>query len=309
MLVEIYYEVDEFNRRFLEKIAAYAAGINWFTHRKMGCMTMSEVMTILIFYHYSHYKHFKAYYTAYVSKDLKKDFPNLVGYDRFVYYIPLALLPLLVFHLYRCSLSLRTGIYYIDSTRLEACHPKRAHQHKVFKGFADWGKTSVGWFYGMKVHLVINHLGQIVHTCFSLASTADNNPGVLFRLLNDLSGWVFGDKGYLMNAQKLRFVEHEGERHFCAKGRKNAKKSKQQPTPLMAQMYAQKRPIVETAIGIQKQVMDLEHTRHRSVWNAYVHCLAALCAYSFYERKPMAQLNNLSRFSLEPPKPYLLMAA
>ena len=148
MLDEIYYEVDEFNKLHLEKIAVYASQLTWLRGRKVGCMSMSEIMTILIFYHYSHYKNFKNYYTEYVSKSLKRDFPTLVGYDRFVYYIPTALLPMLVFHLYRCRLSLRTGIYYIDSTRLEACHPKRAHQHKVFKGI------SIGFFQPFIVNIV-----------------------------------------------------------------------------------------------------------------------------------------------------------
>lgn len=308
MLDEIYYEVDEFNKKYLEKIADYASQVQWLKNRKIGCMSMSEIMTILIFYHYSHYKNFKTYYTDYVSTSHKRDFPTLVGYDRFVYYIPLALLPMLVFHLYRCSLSLRTGIYYIDSTRLEACHPKRAHQNKVFKGFADWGKTSVGWFYGIKIHLVINHLGEIVHTCFSKASTPDNQPKIIFNLLNDISGWVFGDKGYLMNEEKLHFAQHDDKIVFYAKDRKNTSKAKAKKPPLMAKLYARKRPIIETVIGIQKTVLDLEHTRHRSITNAYVHCLAAMCAYSFYQRKPIADI-KMSRFLIEPPKNAFAQAA
>ena len=102
MLTEIYYEVDEFNKQHLEKIAVYAATIDWYSKRQLGCMTMSEIMTILIYYHYSHYKNFKSYYEEYVSKDLKRDFPDLVGYDRFVRHIPLAFLPMFCFHLHRC---------------------------------------------------------------------------------------------------------------------------------------------------------------------------------------------------------------
>ena len=51
MLAEIYYEVDEFNQLYLEKIAEYASNIKWYPKRKIGCMSMSEIMTILIFYH------------------------------------------------------------------------------------------------------------------------------------------------------------------------------------------------------------------------------------------------------------------
>jgi hypothetical protein len=183
-------------------------------------------------------------------------------------------------------LSLRTGIYFIDSTKIEACHPKRVHQHKVFKGLADWGKTSTGWFYGIKIHLVINNLGQVVQTCFTTGSSSDTNITTIFYLLKDLSGWVFGDKGYLMNEAKLAFVEYDNKVDFFAKPRTNSKKKSAKEVPYEAQKMAKKRPLIETVIGIQKMVMDLEHTRHRNPTNAFTHSLAAICAYSFYQRKP-----------------------
>ena len=111
-----------------------------------------------------------------------------------------------------------------------------------------------------------------------------------------------------MNNEKLHFVQHDDKIVFHAKDRKNASKAKAKQPPVMAKLYARKRPIIETVIGIQKKVMDLEHTRHRSIWNAHVHCLAALCAYSFYQRKPWANI-NLSRYTLEPPKNFFLNAA
>lgn len=291
MLTEIYYQVDEFNKLYLKKIAIYASQISWYSKRKLGCMSMSEIMTILIFYHYSHYKNFKQYYLEYVSKELKKDFPTLVGYDRFVWYIPIAFLPMFCFHLYRCKESKRTGIYFIDSTKIEACHPKRVHQHQVFKGLASWGKTSTGWFYGIKIHLIINNLGEIIQTCFTTGSTSDTNVPTLFYLLKDIVGWVFADKGYLMNDEKLTFVENGGQIDFFAKKRSNAKKKNTKTMPDEAKKTAKKRPLIETVIGIEKTVMDLEHTRHRTATNAFTHTLAAMCAYSFYERKPRVAID------------------
>jgi hypothetical protein len=292
MLEEIYYEVDEFNQIYLEKIASFASSISWYPKRKLGCMSMSEIMTILIFYHHSHYKNFKHYYQQYVGKDLKKDFPILVNYDRFIWYIPMAFLPMMCFHLFRCKLSIRTNNYFIDSTKIVACHPKRVHQNAVFKGIASWGKTSTGWFYGIKIHLIINNLGEIIQTCFTTGSTSDTNIGVLFYLLKDLSGWVFGDKGYLMNQAKMDFVEYEGTLDFFAKPRNNTKKANRKSIPDEAKKMAKKRPIIETVIGLQKGVLDLEHTRHRSALNAFTHMLAAMCAYSFYQRKPKGSIQT-----------------
>lgn len=290
MLTEIYYEVDEFNKLYLGKIADYITHIDWYPKRKIGCMSMSEIMTILIYYHYSHYKNFKHYYEQYVRKDLKKDFPVSVGYDRFIWYIPMAFLPMLCFHIFRCKASIRTDIYFIDSTKIVACHPKRVHQNEVFKGFASWGKTSTGWFYGIKIHLIINNLGEVMQTYFTTGSTSDTNVKVLFSLLKGLKGWVFGDKGYLMNKEKLDFAECDGALDFFVKPRNNTKKKKLKPIPDEAKKMAKKRPIIETVIGLQKNVLDLEHTRHRSISNAFTHMLAAMCAYSFYQRKPKVSI-------------------
>ena len=56
----------------------------------------------------------------------------------------------------------KTGIYYIDGTCLPVCHLKRSKRHKVFDGISEFGKTSVGWFFGLKLHLVINNEGQLI---------------------------------------------------------------------------------------------------------------------------------------------------
>ena len=171
-----------------------------------------------------------------------------------------------------------------------ACHPKRTHQNEVFNGIASWGETSSGWFYGIKIHLVINNLSEIIQTCFTTGSTSDTHIGVLFYLLKNLSGWVCGDKGYLMNKDKLAFVEYEGILDFFAKPRNNTKKANQKYVPDEAKKMPKKRPIIETVIGLQKGVLDLEHTHHRSALNAFTHMLAAVCAYSFYQRKPKVSI-------------------
>jgi RNase H-fold protein (predicted Holliday junction resolvase) len=94
-----------------------------------------------------------------------------------------------------------------------------------------------------------------------------------------------------MNEAKLGFVEYDNTIDFFAKPRNNAKKKSAKQTPMEAQKMAKKRPIIETVIGIQKNVMDLEHTRHRKATNAFTHSLAAICGYSFYQRKPKVSIS------------------
>ncbi len=129
---------------------------------RQGKLHISEVLTILIYFHQTTgFRNFKGYYNLYIRKYLRKAFPQAVSYGRFI-----ELIPNTVFHL--CAyLSTRkgrvTGISFVDSTPLKVCHNLRIKSHKVFKGLAQRGKTSTGWFYGFKLHIIIN---EIVKNCF-----------------------------------------------------------------------------------------------------------------------------------------------
>ena len=288
MLIEIYFHVDEFckqNRDFLFKLLKE----NGAYKKKHGStLTLSEVITILIFFHYSGYKDFKSYYLQMVCKQLKRDFPHLVSYSRFVELIPRALLVMSLLLKSRCGQSAPTGIYYMDSSSLAVCHSKRVHQHRTFKGLADWGKTSVGWFYGFKYHLLINHKGELLRFYFSKASCSDTNAKILYFLTRYLKGSVFADKGYLMSAAKKHFVEQEGLK-VITKQRKNAKQAVAIDSYESTCLH--RRGLIESVIALHKQVATIEHTRHRSPVNAFTHMLAALVAYSFYPQKPSVEIN------------------
>ncbi len=98
--------------------------------------------------------------------------------------------------------SQRTGLYIIDSKPLAVCHNRRIHANRVFahsaaRGKSSSGKSSMGWFYGWKLHLVINQYGQIVNFLLTEGNVADNNAFVISELLSDLQGQCFGDRGYL----------------------------------------------------------------------------------------------------------------
>ena len=153
----------------------------------------SEIMTIVILFHQSHYRTFKAYYTEYVQRHLQSEFPTLVSYHRFVELMPTILVPLVAYlhtQLGRC-----TGISFIDSTPLAVCHNARIHQHRVFAGRAARGKTSVGWFFGFKLHLVVNDQGELLAFCLTPGNVDDRHP--VPKLAKGLVGKLFGDKGYL----------------------------------------------------------------------------------------------------------------
>jgi len=148
-------------------------------------------MTIIVMFHTSAYRNFKAYYTEHVMKNYPGAFPRLTSYQRFVELMPAALVPLcgyLQTRLGRCS-----GISFIDSTSLKVCHNRRIHSHKVFEGCARRGKTSVDWFYGFKLHLVINDCGELLSLRLTPGNVDDRRP--VPELVKDLFGKLFGDKG------------------------------------------------------------------------------------------------------------------
>jgi hypothetical protein len=122
---------------------------------------MSEIMTILIHFHQSNYRNFKAYYLEYVMTHLRNEFPGLVSYNRFVELIPSVIVPLTHYLRHAC-LGTCTGITFIDSTTLAVCKNPRIHYHKTFAGLARRGKTSTGWFYGFKLHLIVNDRGELL---------------------------------------------------------------------------------------------------------------------------------------------------
>ena len=154
---------------------------------------LSEVMTIITLFHASSYRNFKAYYTEQVLKQYAWAFPRLVSYQRFVELMPAALVPLcgyLQSGKGRCS-----GISFVDSTSLKACHNRRIHSHKVFAGCARRGKTSVDWFFGFKLHLVVNDCGELLALRLTPGNTDDRRP--VPGLVKGLFGKLFGDKGYI----------------------------------------------------------------------------------------------------------------
>lgn len=181
-----------------------------------------------------------------------------------------------------------TGTYYIDSSKLTVCHNLRIHSHKVFKGLAKRGKTSTGWFFGLKLHLITNQFGEIVSFFITPGNVADNNLTLGVKLCKGLCGKLFGDKGYI--SEKLRDSLARQERFLITKIKRNMKNKLML---LNDKMWLQGRGMIESVIDLLKHICDIEHSRHRSPINAMVNLLAGLSAYSFLDHKPSVKNRNL----------------
>ena len=151
----------------------------------------SEVMTILVAFHQSRYRTLKHFYQKHVCFYSHWAFPKLVSYNRFVELIPEVLLPLTVYLSRR--LGKNTGIAFIDSTPMPICENRRIPSHRVFHNIAERAKNSIGWFYGFKLHLVINTDGELLSVVFTPANTDDRKPVV--KLTQHISGKLYADMG------------------------------------------------------------------------------------------------------------------
>lgn len=278
-LIELFIEIDD----LLIAFRKYQAERGLIAPKKQGRrpnLVVSEICTILAAYHLSGYKCFEYYYKNKIQVDCKSYFPEAPSYECFLSYIPRSIDAVYLWLFYTCSKSQQTNLYFVDSKKIAVCHLKRERQHRVFKGIARKGKSSMGWFYGLKMHLVINNLGEIMSFQLSSGNVADNNQALLKKLFSHLQGTCVGDKGYL---SKLFGFFYENGLHLLTKPKKNMKNKIVIP---QHNELLNKRGLIESVFDILTSICDIEHTRHRKPDNAFVHILAGLVAYQHLDKKP-----------------------
>ena len=237
----------------------------------------SEVMTLLIAFHESGYRTFKHFYQRHVCVYWCAEFPNLVSYSRFVQ-LKKEVLTVLTFYL-SVNLGTCSGISFVDSTRLRVCDNKRISSHRVFAAAAERSKTSMGWFYGFKLHLLINDKGEILNVELTPGNTDDRRP--LPKFAEGLHGSLYADRGYI--SKDIREMLRAQGVNLVYKVRKNM-----DPLDLSVsdEVLLKKRMLIESVIKILKTQTQLEHTRHRSYVNFQVNVISALIAYQLLENKP-----------------------
>jgi hypothetical protein len=287
-LIEIFFFSDNFCNEKGSEIDTKLIPENSDAH-KMSCgLSMSEIMTIEIFYHLQGSKCFKYYYTYFVMVHLKEYFPGLVSYNRFVQLKPRMMLYMFCF-LLACRLGQKTDCYFIDSTKIAVCHNLRINSNRVFKNIAKRGKTSTGWFYGIKLHLVINEIGEIISCYLTKGNVADNNFDLGLKLCKGLLGKIYGDKGYIN--EKLQQELLKQDLLLVTKLKKNMKNKfvKNEDKMLLT-----KRGVIESVNDILKNICDIEHSRHRSPINAFINIFSGLIAYSFLDHKPSVRKSKVT---------------
>ena len=287
-VTEIFFIIDEFDKNFEKIVSDHSLVQNTDLKQRNRKSTLSdsEVMTILILFHSGHYRDLKHYYINHVKKHMKSEFPQTVSYNRFVELQKKVVVKLAIFLKMFC-LGKCTGISYIDSTPIRVCHIKREKQHKVFKGFAQKGQCSLGWFYGFKLHLIINDKGEILDFIITPGNIDNRKPLSDMNLHKRIFGKLFGDKGYISkDLFEQLFIDGV---HLTTKIKKNMKNSLML---LQDKIALRKRALIETVNDELKNICQVEHTRHRSFDNFVTNLLSGPITYSFFDKKPSINLQG-----------------
>jgi hypothetical protein len=282
-ITEIFCITDEFCKKFDEEVK----NLNKLPgdgkrRRNRPCeMSDSEIITILIMYHFGDFKNFKHYYLHFIRIHLKKEFPEALSYSRFIQLEPRVFMPMMFFLNCICF-GKCTGITFVDSTKIAVCHNKRIFNHRVFQDIAKRGKSTMGRFYGFKLHFVCNDRGgEILSFCLTPGNVDDRNPQTIKTLTKKLFGKLFADRGYI--SQPLFEMLFNDGVHLVTGIKRNMKN---RLMPLYDRIMLRKRSVIETINDELKNICDVEHSRHRSLHNFIMNLIAALGAYSFFDKKP-----------------------
>lgn len=278
----LFCDVDDFCRRAEPLWRQRMLTTGQQRRQRAGRLTSSEVMTILIAFHRSDFRTFKHFYLMLMDQH-RAEFPDLVSYQRFVELMP-SVLGLLCAYL-QSRFGSCTGIGFVDSTALAVCGNKRIRRNRVFRGVAKMGKTTMGWFFGFKLHLAINECGELLAVQLTPGNVDDRQP--VPHLTRRLFGKLFGDKGYISaelfaelwdrGLQLITHIRHNMTNRLM---------------PLVDKILLRKRSLIETVNDQLKNISQIEHTRHRSPTNFLVNLVAGLIQYTHQPKKPSLRLKT-----------------
>lgn len=239
-------------------------------------LKLSEVLTILLAYHQSGMSCFKYFYFDLMNHH-RHLFVNLISYSRFISLVKRAFEPLL------CMLKSLQGeiteYLFIDATPMAVCHNLRINRHRTFEGLAMRGKTSTGWFFGFKLHMLFNTKGELVRLSITPGNVDDRTP--VPDMLQGIMAKLIGDKGYLSQSLFEQLLAN-GVTLIT----KIKKRMKNRLMDTRDKIMLGKRNFIETIFSSIKSLNTLIHHRHRSPINAFVQIIAGLINYQLRTDKP-----------------------
>jgi len=293
-ITKIFCSIDDFCNVFEPALNKRLISSGKKTRNRKFKMSTSEILTITVLFHLSGHRTFKHFYLFYVQKHLQSEFPHTVSYNRFVELMQSNILPLTLY-MKTCCLGQCTGISFIDSTPIKACKNKRINANKVFKGIANTGKSTMGWFYGFKLHIIVNDKGELLDFIITQANVDDRFALKTENFLKKIFGSLYADKGYI--SKELTSILFDQGLHLVTGIRNNMKNILMS---MRDKILLRKRSVIETINDQLKNICQAEHSRHRSFGNFITNLVASLIAYSFQDKKPSIKFetDNTSQLAL-----------
>ena len=275
-IILLFCFVDDFCKECEKQMRNYLIENNKKTRKptRVSGLEMSEIITIILLFYRSNMLNFKVFY-KHLELHHKRDFTKMPTYERFCA-IKQKAIPMLMW-LFKCILSQGQSEAYIDATALRVSHNKRMNSHKVFKGIAAVGKSTMGWFYGFKLHLVIDLQGNIINARLTTGNCDDRSP--VEDLIQEFQGVIYGDKGYISQDLFSRLWK-KGVK--LVTGVKANMKNKFMI--LKEKILLRKRSLIESVFSVLKR-NGLEHSLHRSVHGFILHILGSLISYQLNRKK------------------------
>ena len=283
-LEELYCHTDDFCKQYFAQLRTKQVTLKSIngkrTRNKPCCISLSEIITLLVLFHQLRYREFKSFYFNYACRWLKREFPKLPSYQRMVELVKTAIVPMCSYLQFLMQGNC-TGISFIDSTTIAVCDNHRIERNKVFSNTAERGKSSMGWFFGFKLHAIINHQGELVNVTITKGNVDDRSP-VKQLCENKVFGKLFADKGYLSKSL-TQWLHDTLDVELITRVRKNMKPKEKSH---LDKRLLKRRVLIETVFDELKNLCQIEHTRHRSVFGFMSNLLAGLIAYCHQSHKP-----------------------
>lgn len=274
----IFSESIEFCHTFENNYYTFLKAAGFKKRLRRSRMELAELLTIQIWFHFSGFKNFKKYYKDYVLKHFKYSFflVSYAQYNKMANEIPF-LLDLFL----KSRLKKKDSIFFIDATSLAVCHRVRALRNQVFAKQAGFGYSTLhGKFFGFKLHLIVNHKGEIANYTISRANHHDLK--YMIDLSKGLEGLLCGDKAYISDDKRQQLAKQKLK--LLTKSRKNM--HYQNIFHGIEKFVVEHRNLIEAVFNKLKNVFDIQTNRSRSISGFMTHCFSALLAYTFDPMKP-----------------------
>ena len=279
---ELFCVIDDFFLKFEATYWKFLKECHHCLRIRTAQLSISEIIFIAIWYKCSHFNNFKTFFSS-LKQDKSHLFKSLPCYQRMIHLVNTHQLALHALH-FAVMKDHQSSYLLIDSTTLPVCKNQRIQRHKSISSIATRGKSSMGWFFGCKLHLLMNQSGEIANSVLSNGHTADIK--MVKQLVEGLKAKLYADRSYISHELKARLKEQDIDLiTYHRKNMQAVQLSKED------EYYLKQRNKIETLFSLLKGKYNLVTSNARSVEGYLAGIYASLCAYQLcHQNKPIIRV-------------------